>query len=432
MADSMLCDNAEIVMGQSPPGATCNTTGNGLPLLNGPTEYGPHYPTPVQFTQDARKRARKGDILFCVRGSTTGRMNWADRDYAIGRGVAAIRHRTRPELQPFVRAVIEYGLPGLLAQATGSTFPNVSADQLAGLWWPPLEENEQRAIAHVLGTLDDKIELNRRMSETLEAMARALFKSWFVDFDPVRAKAEGRDLSLPKPLADLFPGSFEESELGEIPKGWEVKSIAEVAARVGMGPFGSSIKVESFVPEGVPVISGQHLNGVMLEDTTFNFITKGHSERLKAANVQRGDVLFTHAGNIGQVAYIPGGSRYDRYVLSQRQFFMRPDPALVSPSFVAFYFRSVEGRHRLLANTSSSGVPSLARPVTYLRSIRLTIPSRPILAAFETLVQPLLARSRRNQDETHTLDTLRDTLLPKLISGEVRVKRADTGTGAMI
>ncbi len=85
---------------------------------------------------------------------------------------------------------------------------------------PPLAE--QRAIAHILGTLDDKIELNRRMSETLEAMARALFKSWFVDFDPVRAKAEGRDPGLPKHLADLFPARLVDSELGEIPEGWEV------------------------------------------------------------------------------------------------------------------------------------------------------------------------------------------------------------------
>ena len=86
---------------------------------------------------------------------------------------------------------------------------------------PPLAE--QRAIAHILGTLDDKIELNRRMNETLEAMARALFKSWFVDFDPVRAKAEGRDPGLPQPIADLFPDRFEDSELGEIPAGWKVE-----------------------------------------------------------------------------------------------------------------------------------------------------------------------------------------------------------------
>src|SRR5207245_5310019 len=83
----------------------------------------------------------------------------------------------------------------------------------------PLDVNEQRAIAHILGTLDDKIELNRRMTETLEAIARALFNSWFVDFDPVRAKAEGRDTGLPKYLADRFPDSFEESELVELPKG---------------------------------------------------------------------------------------------------------------------------------------------------------------------------------------------------------------------
>ena len=110
----------------------------------------------------------------------------------MGRGVAVIRHKTRPELRPFVRAVIEHALSGLLAQATGSTFPNVSADQLANVPWPQFKENEQLAIAHILGTLDDKIELNRRMSETLEAIALALFKAWFVDFKPVRAKVDGR------------------------------------------------------------------------------------------------------------------------------------------------------------------------------------------------------------------------------------------------
>src|SRR5207302_8604487 len=102
--------------------------------------------------------------------------------------------------------------------------------------------SDQRAIAHILGTRDDKIELNRRTSETLEAMARALFKSWFVDFDPVRAKAEGRDPGLPKQLADLFPDSFEDSELGEIPKGWRVLALAEcVDAARGLSYKGSGL-----------------------------------------------------------------------------------------------------------------------------------------------------------------------------------------------
>src|SRR5687767_12240034 len=98
-------------MGQSPPGDLVTSEPRGLPLLNGPTEFGSYHPSPVQFTIDARKRAARGDVLFCVRGSTTGRMNWADREYAIGRGIAAIRHRHDATLQPFIRAVIEHGLP---------------------------------------------------------------------------------------------------------------------------------------------------------------------------------------------------------------------------------------------------------------------------------------------------------------------------------
>ena len=216
----LLGEVVDIVMGQSPSGDTVSTE-HGLALLNGPTEFGHDHPIPVQFTSDARKRAQPGDLLFCVRGSTTGRMNWADQEYAIGRGIAAIRHRHEPALQPFVRGVIELELPELLAQATGSTFPNVSAYQLAEISYPCLDKYEQRAIAHILGTLDDKIELNRRMNQTLEAMARALFTSWFVDFDPVRAKMEGRDTGLPKDIADLFPARLVDVRTGRDTEGVE-------------------------------------------------------------------------------------------------------------------------------------------------------------------------------------------------------------------
>ena len=209
----------DIVMGQSPPGDTVSGE-HGVPLLNGPTEFGAHHPTPVQFTTDPRRFAEPGDILFCVRGSTTGRMNWADQEYAIGRGVAAIRHKEEPALQPFVRGVIEVELPRLLAEATGSTFPNLSGQQLAGIPVPNLRKDEQRAIAHILGTLDGKIELNRRMNQTLEEMARAMFQDWFVHFGPVRAKLEGREPNLPPELWDLFPDRLVDSELGEIPEGW--------------------------------------------------------------------------------------------------------------------------------------------------------------------------------------------------------------------
>ena len=212
MASKTISDVAEIVMGQSPPGSTVSASG-GTPLLNGPTEFGPSHPTATQFTTDGRKFANPGDLLFCVRGSTTGRMNWADQKYAIGRGIATIRHQSDPALQPLVRAILELGLPNLLAQATGSTFPNVSLNQIAGVFWPDMDVKGQRVIANIFGTIDNKIELNRQTSETLEEMAQVLFKSWFVDFDPVRAKTEGREPAIPVHLADLFPPRLVESQL---------------------------------------------------------------------------------------------------------------------------------------------------------------------------------------------------------------------------
>src|SRR6266850_1826166 len=135
----------------------------------------------------------------------------------------------------FLKYVLLAERSAFLRFASGTThqtiyFPEVKAFHVC---LPPI--NEQREIAHVLGALDDKIELNWRMNETLEAMARALFKSWFVDFDPVRAKAEGRDPGLPKPLADLFPARLVDSALGEIPEGWEVGILGDVAEHTRRG-----------------------------------------------------------------------------------------------------------------------------------------------------------------------------------------------------
>jgi type I restriction enzyme S subunit len=327
--------------------------------------------------------------------------------------------KTEIDLRWLYYAIIHYRLGEI---DDGSPIPSTTraAVYIRDLNVPPI--HEQHAIADVLGTLDDKIELNRQMNETLESMARAFFKSWFVDFDPVRAKAEGRDAGLPTPVADLFPDSFEDSELGELPRGWGVKTAGDVAERIAMGPFGASIKVETFVADGVPIISGQHLRGPMLEDLSFNFITEEHAQRLANANVARGDVVFTHAGNIGQVAFIPIGSRYERYVISQRQFFMRCDLSHVTPIYVVLFFSSEVGRHRLLANTSSSGVPSIARPVTYLRSLPLVIPPRSVLDAFDRIVQPLFTRLRHGKGNIEASAALRDALIPKLISGELRIK----------
>ena len=304
--------------------------------------------------------------------------------------------------------------------AVGATMPSLNTRILSDIPIVLPHLSKQRGIAHVLGTLDDKIELNRRMNRTLEEMARAFFQDWFVDFGPTRAKMEGQEPYLPPELWDLFPEAMEDSELGEIPEGWDIMRIKDVAERVAMGPFGSSIKVSTFVDSGVPIISGRHLNGMLLEDGDYRFITKDHADKLVRSNVQHGDIVFTHAGNIGQAAYIPSTSQYDRYVISQRQFYMRCDTSKISQLFVVHFFKTQEGQHQLLANTSSTGVPSIARPVTYLRSIMLCLPPKDLWTVWDKAAGGFYRAVARNNREIATLATQRDALLPKLVSGKLQ------------
>ena len=188
---------------------------------------------------------------------------------------------------------------------------------------------------------------------------------------------------------------------------WPTATIEEVSEKVAMGPFGSSIKVETFVPEGVPIISGQHLHGIRVDDKPgFNFIAQEHAKRLKNSNVRRGDVVFTHAGNIGQVAYVPECSSFDRYVISQRQFYMRCDQSKVIPEFVTLYFTSSEGQHKLLANASQVGVPSIAQPVTYLRTIEIPVPPLPEQRAIAHILGTLDDKIELNRRMNRTLEAM--------------------------
>jgi type I restriction enzyme S subunit len=414
MGGRRLADVVTIVMGQSPPGETCATDGRGVALINGPTEFGAHHPVPVQYTTDARKLAAEGDLLFCVRGSTTGRMNWADQHYAIGRGVAALRHCSEPALQPLVRGVVECQLVALLAQATGSTFPNVSASQLSRLWWPSLHESEQRAIAHILGTLDDKIELNRRMCETLEEMARALFKSWFVDFDPVRARMEGRDTGLPREIADIFPDRLVESELGEIPEGWRVGCVGDVAdaLRDTVNPLACPDKL--FVHHSIPAY-----------DDGRRPVTEAGAE-IKSAKtrVSEGSVLVSKLNPATQRVWLVD-------VLAD-------DTAVCSTEFVVLLARAPYDRS--FVYSAACAEPTLAQlrgmvtgtsgshqrvPLEALMRLPLVLPPARCARAFKGLAEPLHVRALACRRESRTLAALRDTLLPKLISGEVRVGDAE-------
>lgn len=285
----------------------------------------------------------------------------------------------------------------------------------------------QREIANTLSSFDDRITLLRDTNTTLEAIAQALFKSWFVDFDPVRAKAEGREFEgVPPEVAGLFPSEFEDGYLGKVPIGWGVQRVEDFASKVGMGPFGSNIKVSTFVSSGVPVINGQQLRGTLLEDASNNFISAEHAERLSSSIVSRGDLVFTHRGNIGQVSIIPNDCMYPQYVASQSQFYLRCDRDRMLPNWAIYFFRSPLGQHLLLANASQVGVPSIARPASYLKSIRLVVPPMPLMRLFEEAVEVIHAKQMANMHEITSLSGVRDAVLPRMLSGKLKPVEIDS------
>ncbi|WP_300434879.1 restriction endonuclease subunit S [Zoogloea sp.] len=187
---------------------------------------------------------------------------------------------------------------------------------------------------------------------------------------------------------------------------WPYKRVEEIALKIAMGPFGSSIKVETFTDSGIPIISGQHLREAQVTDGEFKFITEAHADSLKNANVQRGDVIFTHAGNIGQVAFIPDDSAYQRYVISQRQFYLRCNTDLMLPEFITYYFKTPEGQHRLLANANQVGVPSIARPSSYLKTIEVPVPSIEEQQVAVWNIKALDAKIRLNIGINQTLEAM--------------------------
>ena len=272
---------------------------------------------------------------------------------------------------------------------------------------PPLPE--QRTIAHILGTLDDKIELNRRMNETLEEMARALFKSWFVDFDPVRAKMEGWDTGLPPDVADLFPDRLVESELGEIPEGWEVVPLPEM---IEVNPPRSLRKGEV-----APYLD------------MANMPTKGHVpdtviDRPFGSGMRftNGDTLVARItpclenGKTAYVDFLP----HDRIGWGSTEYIvMRPMPPLPN-EFAYCLARSTGFREFAIQNmTGTSGRQRV--PAQALSQFLLPSPPEPMAARFGELVQPLFTRASEAVRESRTLAALRDTLLPKLVSGKLRV-----------
>ncbi len=371
----------------------------------------------VQSTDQEREKCaiRRGDV-FLTRTSETmdelGMSCVALRDIP-GATFNGFTKRLRPKDNS--RVIPEYAgyyfrsrgfRQAVTAMSSMSTRASLNNEMLARLSITLPSSEEQTAIGHILGTLDCKIELNRRMSETLEAIAQTLFRSWFVDFDPVRAKADGRDPGLPSPLADLFPDSFEDSELGEIPSGWKVGCVDdEFDLTMGQSPPGNTYNEAG---EGLAFYQGR-------TDFGFRFPTRRVYCTSPTRLAKQGDTLISVRAPVGDINMAAEDCAIGRGVAAARH----------KTGSRSYSYQFMRSQSEVFDRFEAEGTIFGSIGKKDFHAISCVVPPRRLVGEFERRLAPIDGRIEVTEHETRTLAALRDTLLPKLISGELRVKSTD-------
>ena len=372
-----------------------------------------------------RTNLEPGDVLFTNTG-TIGRMAIAPDDPKTSRttfqkSVAILKPKREIVLSRFLYFALRFNNVRLSDYAAGTTQKNLLLKDLRAftVLIPPLAE--QKAIAAILGALDDKIELNRRMNATLEAMARALFQSWFVDFDPVRAKLDGsKPEGMDKATSALFPDAFEESSIGPVPKGWEVKTLSDLTSLITKGTTPTQDDMGG-APDPDAQINYVRVNsidedGFVLADKLTTIPESVHAGVLKRSILMANDVLYTIAGTIGRIALaedwlLPANT-------NQAVAIIRPELEIPS-GFLMLSMRHEVFRAELHNNIVHAVQANLS--LGMISKARVVVPLQSILQQLFRPIDVLLSQISANRTQSRTLANLRDTLLPKLLSGELSV-----------
>lgn len=302
----------------------------------------------------------------------------------------------------------------------GTKMPRAKWDFVSNIRKTIPSLSEQKAIADFLGALDDKIELNIKMNETLEQMAQAIFKSWFIDFAPVKANAQGKKpFGMDSKIAALFPDSFEDSPLGKIPKGWKVVRLGEVLIEIESGarPKGgvSTVRTE------IPSIGAENIIGIGKYDYSKNkYVSKEFIGKHPKAVVKNGDVLvYKDGASLGRKSYFDHNFPFRICAINEHVFRLRVNKQL-SQLFLYFWLDQPSVTQQIIDLNSGSAQPGINKQS--MRSLKILLPPKDIVDRYEKLVGPYTELLLNNCKENQVLANLRDSLLPKLLSGEIRIK----------
>lgn len=415
-------------------GRTCPTADSGIPLIaTNCVRNELLYPAleKIRFVSDAtyqtwfRGHPEPGDIIFVCKG-TPGRVCLTPDPvgFCIAQDMVAVRADARRVYPRFLFALLRS--PSVQAQIAnmhvGSLIPHFKKGDFDKLLLEIPDGKAQRVVGDCYFDFSAKIELNRRTNETLEAMARALFKSWFVDFDPVRAKAEGRaPTGMDAETAQLFPGEFVDSELGPIPKGWRVAPFEEVFAI----PLRNGLtKPKALRGAGVHMINmGELFAHRRLGNIPMDRVPMSTDEREKSL-IEIGDLLFARqsltlagAGQCSIVRPAPEIRTFESHIIR-----CRISSKSASPWYFFYYLASPWGEERIrsiVEQVAAAGIRS-----SDLARLRLLLPPFPVQDIFSRFVNSVESRIDNKLNESRTLAATRDTLLPRLLSGEIPIEKA--------
>lgn len=384
----------------------------------------------------SQHKLKMGDIIFSRRGDVT--KNALVRPHEVGWlcGTGCLKVRLgdgKIALAKFISYCLR--LPEtkewLVRHAVGATMPNLNTGILSAvpINLPPLKI--QFDIAATLGSLDDRIILLREANTTLESIAQALFKSWFVDFDPVRAKAQGLEPEgIDAATAALFPDSFEESALGMVPRGWYIESVADVAEVVKGKSYKSSELAASHHTALVTLKSFSRGGGFRLDG--FKPYTGSYKQTQVVAP---GDLIIAYtdvtqaAELIGKPAIVVGVDEYQTLVASLDVGVVRPNTPKVSRQYLYGLFRTELFQSHTFSHTSGTTVLHLAK--NGVGSYKFACPPQELVQSFTAVADAIFERCQNNIDQIRTLTQLRDTLLPRLISGQSSLTETEAQVGVV-
>ena len=404
-------------------GKTPRKTPSGIPLITAKIVKDGRMMTPTEFIASEgydswmnRGLPEPGDVVMTTEAPLGEIAQINSCKVALGQRLITLRGKPDLLNNTYLKFAMQAAFVQnqLKARSTGTTVLGISQRELRKVEIPLPLLFEQRRIAHILGTLDDKIELNRRMNETLEATARAIFKSWFVNFDPVKAKMDGRKPPcMDTETAALFPSVFQDSSLGKIPHGWQVLPLPEVI----------EVNPRRVLKKGTiaPYLHMQNLptQGHRPNDWTYREFNSG-------TKFTNGDTLLariTPCLENGKTGFVDFLDEDEVGWGSTEYIILRPKPPL--PVEFGYYLARSDDL-RMFAIHNMTGTTGRQRvPASCFDYYQFAVPSAPITQKFSKIVKPLMEKIRVNNQQSHTLSQTRDTLLPKLLSGEIRVDNAN-------